>query len=424
MPLARAGTEDGRRWWVLAAVALALLLSMTTWFSATAVVPQLKVQWALSDTLSAWLTIAVQVGFVIGAVGMSAMALSDIIPARRLIVLGAVGAAAANAGILLTDQPGVVLGLRLATGICLAGVYPPALKLVATWFARGRGLALGVLVGALTVGSAAPHLANALGGLRWQVVIASTTLTTLCGALVVAAAVHEGPYRFPRARFAPTQIGRVFRNRGVVLASLGYCGHMWELYAMWAWFLHFSRQALADRHITGEAAAPLLTFAVIAAGAFGCVLGGILGDRWGRPQVAGLMMAISGSCALLAGVVYGGPLWLFVAVSLVWGITVVADSAQFSAMVTDLGDPQYVGTALTLQLGLGFCLTAATIWILPVLAGVLQSWQWAFLILVPGPVLGILAMLGLQHPHHRLARGSSQTAATNPRQGAGALARF
>ncbi len=203
----------------------------------------------------------------------------------------------------------------------------------------------------------------------------------------------------------------MFHNRGVVLASVGYFGHMWELYAMWSWFLYFSRQALEEQHVTGEAAAPLLTFAVIAAGAFGCVLGGILGDRWGRPKVAGLMMAISAGCALLAGAVYSGPIWLFVAVSLVWGITVVADSAQFSAMVADMGDPQYVGTALTLQLGLGFSLTVATIWILPVLAGVLQSWQWVFLILVPGPVLGILAMLGLQRPRLAGGRGPAQTVA-------------
>jgi MFS family permease len=388
---------------MLAALGLALILSMTTWFSATAVIPQLKAQWGLSDTLSAWLTIAVQVGFVIGAVGMSALNLSDIIPTRVLIVFGSVGAAAANAGILLADQPGVVLGLRLATGFCLAGVYPPALKLIATWFSRGRGLALGVLVGALTAGSAAPHLVNALGGLRWQVVIASTTLATLSGALVVALVVREGPYRFPRARFSPAQTGRVFHNRAVVLASLGYFGHMWELYAMWAWFLYFARQALAEQHITGEQAAPLLTFVVIAAGGLGCVLGGILGDRWGRPQAAGLMMAVSGSCALLSGLVYGGPIWLFVAVSLVWGISVVADSAQFSAMVTDLGDPRYVGTALTLQMGVGFCLTVATIWILPLLAGALQSWQWVFLILVPGPALGILAMLGLRRPRRPFA---------------------
>ena len=252
---------------MLAALSLALLLSMTTWFSATAVIPQLKAQWALSDTLSAWLTIAVQVGFVLGAVAMSTLTLSDIAPTRLLIVLGAVGAAGANAGILLTDQPDVVLGLRLATGICLAGVYPPALKLMATWFARGRGLAFGVVIGALTVGSAAPHLVNAprrttLAGGHRQRHVRNARRCRGGGAGGGRRSVS-----IPRARFSPTQIGRVFHDRGVVLASVGYFGHMWELYAMWAWFLYFARQAFAEQHVTEQAAAPLLTFAVIAAGA-------------------------------------------------------------------------------------------------------------------------------------------------------------
>lgn len=400
----RGAAPPPRRWWMLGVLAAILVLSMTTWFSATAVIPQLRAAWRLSDTAAAWMTIAVQVGFVAGAVGSSVVNLSDLLPAGRLIVLGAVGAAAANAGILALGEPadpgaggpGVALALRLLTGMFLAGVYPPALKLIATWFVRGRGLALGVLVGALTLGSAAPHLVNALGGLRWQVVIAGTSLTTLAGAGLAAALAREGPYPFPRASFDPGQVARVFRNRGVLLASLGYFGHMWELYAMWAWFLTFAREALSHQGIAAAVAAPLLAFAVIGAGALGCVGAGLAADRWGRAEIAGTAMALSGLCALASGLVWNGPTWAFVALGLVWGVAVVADSAQFSALVTEHGDPRYVGTALTLQLGLGFLLTVATIWLLPFVARAAGSWQWTFLVLVPGPALGLCAMIALR----------------------------
>ena len=375
---------------------MCVVLTMTTWFSATAVIPQVREAWRLSDTLAAWLTIAVQVGFVIGAVGSSLIGLADIVPPKRLMIAGALGAALANVCILWTDSVSIAIALRVATGVFLAGVYPPGLKLIATWFVTGRGIALGVLVGALTLGSAAPHLMNAAGGLHWQTVIVATTVATLSGALLIAWLTHEGPYPFPRAVFSAAQARHAFANRAVLLASLGYFGHMWELYAMWAWFLVFARAALAAQGASGDSTASIVTFAVIATGALGCVVGGVLGDRWGRTLTTALMMALSGGCALGAGFVFNGPAWLFIAVSLLWGFAIVADSAQFSTMVTEVGDPRYVGTALTLQLGLGFLLTIATIWLLPLAADRMASWQWVFLILVPGPLLGIAAMLRLR----------------------------
>jgi MFS family permease len=387
---------EARRWRVLALLSLCVILSMTTWFSATAVVPQLRAAWGFSDSIAAWMTIGVQVGFVIGAVGSSVLGLADVLAPKRVIIAGAVGAALANVCILACDDALPAIALRIATGICLALVYPPALKLIATWFMRGRGLALGVLVGALTLGSALPHLVNALGGLRWQLVIAATTALTLAGAALVLAFVHEGPYPFPRARFDVRRVADVLKNRGIVYVSLGYFGHMWELYAMWAWFLTYARLALAAQHAGGAASASLLSFAVIGIGAAGCAAGGVMGDRCGRTFTTALMMALSGSCALLAGFAYAGPPWLFIALALVWGFTVVADSAQFSTMVTELGDPMYIGTALTLQLGLGFLLTVVTIWLLPLAAGRLGGWQWVFLLLLPGPALGVAAMLRLR----------------------------
>ena len=374
----------------LALLAAALVLSMTTWFSATAVVPQLRAEWDLGNTAAAWLTIAVQVGFVAGALAGSALSVADVFPPRYVILAGALGAAAANLVLVTADGPEVGIAARVATGFFLAGVYPPALKLASTWFRRGRGTALGIVVGALTLGSAVPHLVNGLGGLDWELVVWVTSALTAAGGVVVFFGVPEGPYTFPSARFDPRQAGLVLRNRGVRLASLGYFGHMWELYAMWAWFLVFFAAVATD----GKAAA-YATFAVIGAGAVGCWVGGVLGDRWGRPETTAAMMAVSAACALAIGLVAEVSAALVLALGLVWGFSVVADSAQFSTLVTELAEQAYVGTALGFQMAVGFALTVPTIWLLPFLEEEV-GWRWAFVFLVPGPVLGILAMLRLR----------------------------
>ena len=383
------------RWRALALLAVALVLSMTTWFSASAVVPQLRGEWGLSDGAAAWLTIAVQLGFVCGALVSSLLNLSDVVSPRHVILGGAVGAAGVNGFLLVAGGAAAGVPLRFATGFFLAGAYPPALKLMATWFRKGRGIALGILVGALTVGSAMPHLVNGLGGLDWRLVIYATSAFTLAGGLIAGFAVREGPFPFPRATFDPGQAGRVFANRGVRLASLGYFGHMWELYAMWAWFLVFFSDELAIRGVSAGSAGAYATFAVIGVGGLGCWAGGILGDRWGRTGTTALMMAVSGACCVLIGLLFGAPAWVVLLVGLVWGFAVVADSAQFSTMVTELADQAYVGTALTLQLALGFTLTVATIWLIPVVEDAF-GWRWAFAFLAPGPALGVVAMLRLK----------------------------
>jgi MFS family permease len=373
----------------LALLAAALVLAMTTWFSASAVVPQLRAEWSLGDTAAAWLTIAVQLGFVAGALVSSVLNIADVVAPRVVILAGAAGAAAVNALLGAVSGAGAAIPLRFLTGFFLAGVYPPALKLMATWFRRGRGTALGILVGALTLGSAVPHLVNGLGGLDWHTVVYATSALTLAGGRL-ALAVRDGPYPFPEATFDPHQARRVFANRGVRLASLGYFGHMWELYAMWAWFVVFYSTAVDD-----GAGAAYATFAVIAAGALGCWAGGVLGDRIGRPETTALAMAVSGTCALLIGLLLDAPAWAVLAIGLVWGFAVVADSAQFSTLVTEHADQAYVGTALTMQLAVGFTLTVATIWLMPYFADAV-GWRWAFAFLAPGPALGVVAMLRLR----------------------------
>jgi MFS family permease len=368
-----------------------LVLSMSTWFSATAVVPQLREEWDLSRNEASWLTIAVQVGFVVGALFSSVGNVADVLPPRVVIVVGAAAAAFANLLVTFVDEPRVAIALRGITGFFLAAVYPPAFKLMATWFRRGRAFALGTLAGAIAVGSAAPHLVNGLGGLDWEIVLYATSALTLVGGILAWLFVPEGPYPFPKAVFDPRQVGLVLRNRGVRLASLGYFGHMWELFAMWAWILLFFR----DGQGADGTAAAYATFAVIAVGGIGCVLGGVVAERVGRAETAAGALVASGTCALLIGLLVDGPLWLVAAAALLWGFTVIPDSALFSTLVTEHADQAYVGTALALQLAIGFALTVPTIWLLPLVEDAV-GWTWAFAFLAPGPALGIIAMLRLR----------------------------
>jgi len=398
------------RWSALAVISLGLVGVLTTWFSATAIAPELIRDWQISPGLAAWLTNAVQIGFVAGALGASAVNLPDIVRVPRLMAGAAVLAALANAALLVAPGAGWGIAARLVTGVALAGVYPPALKLLATWFVRGRGLALGVAIGALTLGSSLPHLVRALTpGVDWRAVVAATSLSALASAAIFGLAVREGPHAFARATFDPRQCLGVFRSRPLFLANLGYFGHMWELYAMWAWVLAFAAAAEAGLAPFPFGSASMLSFVVVASGAAGCILGGLLSDRFGRCLTTAGMMAVSGLCAVSIGFAFEGPPWALAGIAMIWGITIVGDSAQFSAAVTELADQSFVGTALALQLGIGFALTVAAIWLVPQVAAWMGGWRWAFLVLVPGPVVGVAAMLALRaHPEARRLAGGAR----------------
>lgn len=383
-----------KKWFVLILLAAAELLAMCTWFSASAVVPALTSEWSLSGSGQAWLTMSVQIGFVAGSLISALLNLPDRMPAPRLFTACALLAAACTA--LIPFAAGSILPaltLRLLTGVFLAGVYPVGMKIMATWTQADRGLGIGLLVGALTLGSAAPHFLTLIGGMAaWHLVLYWAAGLAAAGGLL-SILVQEGPYKAGTARFNWRYSLQIWRDRPLRLANLGYLGHMWELYAMWAWIAFFLGQSPLRSGIH-LAWASLVAFGAIGIGGLSSLLAGLLADRLGRTAVTIASMAVSGACALLVGFAWGSQ-GLLTLVCLVWGFAIVADSAQFSAAVSELCRKEYTGTALTLQTSLGFLLTLVTIRLVPVMAGWV-GWRWAFAFLALGPALGIWAMARLR----------------------------
>lgn len=383
------------RWRMLALLALAELLGMSLWFSGTAVAPQLARAWSLDGSQVGWLTTMVQLGFVAGTALSALLNLADVVPARTLFTAAALAGAAANALLAWAATYELALASRFAAGFCLAGVYPPAMKMASTWFRARRGLAVGTVVGALTVGKAGPYLVHAIPGIGVAPVVLTASASALVAALLVWAGYRDGPYPFPARPFSWGLVGTVVRERRWRLATGGYLGHMAELYSYWTWIPAFVA-ASAVTHAGGaghDAAArsPLvsvLAFGVIAVGGAGCIWGGLVADRVGRARLVTWAMAASGACALLIGLTFGRSWWLLAPVALAWGFFVIADSAQFSVLVTESVPPHAVGTALTVQVSLGFLLTTITIQLVPPVVA-LVGWAWAFPMLAVGPALGI-----------------------------------
>jgi len=393
--------EPGDRWKQLAVLAAAVLLALVPWFSAASVAPLIAAEWEISRLETALLTVAVQLGFVVGALAIAFSGAADVIPARRLIAGGALLAAASNAafGLLAVDLV-TALPLRALSGAGIAAVYPVAMKVLAGWFRGGRGLAVGVLTGAITLGSALPHLLRAGGAvadLDWRVVVLAATVPCLVAVPLAWWGVRDGPMSTPAARLSLRMARTALGERSVQLANLGYLGHMWELYAMWTWVPAFIAASLAISGNVDAESASAVAFLVVAAGAVGCIGAGALADRFGRTTLTIAAMAGSGSSAVVAGLLFGAPTAVVLVVVVIWGISVVADSAQFSTAVSELAPPGTAGSALALQTAAGFLLTGITIVGVGVLdPGDREAWTLAFGILALGPLVGVGAMLRLR----------------------------
>jgi MFS family permease len=375
---------------------IAEVCGMSLWFVSAAVLPGMMAEFAMSAGQQAALSTGVQGGFVLGAVALAVSGLPDRMDPRRLFASCAVLAGLANLALLVVppDTLGAIL-LRVATGALLAGVYPVGMKIAVGWGSHDRGLLVGALVGAVALGSASPHLLALGGGADWRTTVMLASALAVFGGLLALAA-RLGPHHVKAAAFNPRAIATAWTNRGVRLAMIGYLGHMWELYAMWAW-IGLIAAASYGMVMGAEDAAQLATltaFLVIAIGAVVCVPTGWLADKVGKARIAFWAMVISGSCAVLAALTFGGPLWLVLPVLLLWGASVIPDSPQLSALVADHAPVDQTGSLLTFQTALGFALTMVTVQLTPVLAS-LWSWQVVLLIMALGPVVGTLAMRAL-----------------------------
>lgn len=390
-------TATVRKWRQILLLAGVEVLGLTVWFSATAVSPSLQAEWSIGPLAAVWLTASVQLGFVAGGITSALLTIGDRFRPQLVMGVSSFGAGVATAVLALwADGLWPAVMLRFLTGACLAGVYPIGMKVMATWASpRQRGIAFGILLGALTVGSGMPHLISGLAqSLPWRSIMLIAAGVTILAGIIALAWVRAGDHgdgrtARPRVRYAVAG----FRTRAPLLANLGYFGHMWELYALWTWlptYLLVSRRSLGS-----DAGLDVIgTWSFIAigvAGLLGCLLGGWLADRFGRSAAAVSALVVSGLCCLCSPFMFAvaGPLMLVFLI--IWGASVIADSGVFSTALSESVDPRYVGTALTAQTTVGYLITVVTIQLVP-LAANLTSWQYAFLILMPGPVIGAIAM--------------------------------
>lgn len=380
----------------LSILSLSVIFAFTLWFSANAIIPQLSQSLELSNAKVSFLSIILIIGFVVGGLISTFLNLPDILKSKNIFVVSAIFGAVANAGAIFVGSFELIMILRFFTGFFLAGVYPTSMKITATWFKGKRGLAIGILLGALTLGSGMPYIFNLTGIPNWRILLSLSSGFSLVGAFLVMLYVKEGPYSVERTKFSFGNIITIVKNKGVRLAAYGYFGHMWELYAMWIWLPLFLKSAYEITYPGKDATLffSLAAFSIFSLGACGSIIGGFLSDKYGRTKFNISMLVISGISSILIGIVYPNP-YLILTIALIWGLTIVPDSPQYSSMITELSDPKLIGTALTLQLAIGFLITIGSIILVPIVVENF-GWSFAFSFLFIGPLFGIWALLKLR----------------------------
>ena len=388
-----------QKWTAIALLAICVVFGMSLWFSVSAVVPTLKALYTLDDHRAALLSSSVSIGFVAGTLTSALLGLADLLPPWRYFMLCAIGGAICNAVILGIDPSSWgVIALRFATGALLGGIYPIGMRMMATWAEGDTGLLIGILTAAICIGAGAPHLIDVLAGLDWRVTVGTSSVLAITAGLLVNL-VRLGPRHVQATTFEPAFAARAWTVFPIRLANIGYWGHKWENFAMWAWIGPFLYLSFSESSPSGggdpSTTARYVAFSVFFVGAPGCLLGGLLADRVGRTLVTSGALVISGACAVLAGLLFGGNPWLLSIVCLVWGLALIADSAQFSSCIIELSDPAYVGTMLTMQTCIGFLITLPSIQLIPFIAEHF-GWNWAVASLAIGPMIGIWAMARLR----------------------------
>lgn len=376
---------------------IAEVAAMSLWFVSAAILPDMTQTVSLSPFRSAALSSGVQAGFVIGALFLSVMGLPDRFDPRKVIAVSAIIAGLVNASLLILE-PGSDLAIlaRVVTGALLAGVYPVGMKIIVGWGIKDRGFLVGALTGALALGSASPHLIALIGGSDWKLTVMAASIAAIFAG-VICLGISLGPHHAKAAKFDPRVILSAWTNRRVRLAYAGYLGHMFEMFAMWAWIGVAVAVSYGATMAASEAQdlAKLTAFAAIGISSISCAAAGYFADRLGKEKIAIIAMVVSGASAILTALTFGGPVWITLAIVIVWGLSVAPDSAQFSALVADAALPEQVGSLMTFQTALGFALTIVTVQLTLVLAAMI-GWPIVLASLALGPIFGVVAMLRLQ----------------------------
>ncbi len=377
---------------------IAQVSALSLWFISSAVLPDMLREFSISAGRQAALNSAVPAGFVVGAVTSALLGLSDRFDPRRLFFICACIASASGFG-LLAFEPGSNFSIlmRFITGAMLAGVYPVGMKIAVGWGKEDRGLLVGLLVGALTFGSASPHLVAWMGEAEWRATIKIVSSFTLLSALIILLA-KLGPYHAKSPAFEMSSITQAWTNKKVRYAYLGYFGHMWELYAMWAWIgvATYASYAATMAEADAVSFSKITAFLAIGLGGVACFLGGYWADKIGKAQITIIAMTFSFLGAILTALTFGGAPWVTFIAVVIWGIAIIPDSPQFSALVADGSPPEIAGSLMTFQTAIGFALTIFTVQITPYVAA-WTSWPTVIMIMAIGPVFGVYFMRKLKN---------------------------